>query len=222
MAVVTLSEVDQAFYDRFGGTVSGTDHISNTITVNGKNVHIFIGDFPKTEDPRARDRKFPAIVVNLIHLEVDVDRLDDADDIVISEDNSVTPPTRTVSKPPEPYELIYRIHMFSRRVRDDRDLVTKVLASILARDKLEIDSDRVLYMTRGETPARLNETESDQMLYHSVIQVSVFCEIAVLATETHTQIVEMHSEAFNGVGSPVFDRRIVITNTGDTVSFTEF
>lgn len=222
MAVVTLDEVDQAFYDRFGGTVSGVDHISNTITVNGKNVNIFIGDFPRTEDPRARDRKFPAIVVNLIHLEVDLDRLDDADDIIISEDTSVSPPTRTVSKPPEPYELVYTIHMFSRRVREDRELVTKVLASILARDKLEIDSNRVLYMTRGDAPARLNETESDQMLYHSVIQVSVFCEIAVLSTETHTQIVEAHSESFNGVESPVLDRRITITDAGDTVSFTEF
>lgn len=220
MAVVTIDEIDQALYDKLGGTVTGNRHTAAGLTVNGANPAIFIGEWAPSYDPSARSRDFPAISMHLINVSEDGERLDGRYDVTISEDNVSTPPTRTVSEAPQPYIFSYRLTLWARAPRSDKEMLSKILAIFLIQDTLTIDSTRDLYMLRGSAPARLNENFKDQITYRTIFELTIFAEIQPSAVRTYKKITEGHAKFFIGVDSPESDRNMVITDEGVTINFT--
>ena len=218
MAVITIDEIDLALYNKFGGTVVGNRHIASNITVNGQNPAIFIGQWAPTYDPSSQARDFPAISIYLEDFSPDRPRLDGKLEVTVSEDDTASPPTRSVSDAPQPYVFSYLLCTWSRKPLEDKQLLTQVLANTLIHDTLVIDSTRDLYMLRDQSPARMQENFEDQITYRNMIYLSIFAEIQSSTIQTYKKIVEGRLKSHDGVTNPTIDRTLVITENGVTIS----
>ena len=192
---ISLNDIDIALYKHIGGAVDvNGDIFTSDITINGSPVRIFIGHWPFTESDGAPDRVFPSISFNISDLVPDNDRLDSCEQVEVSEDVSVTPPIRTMSEKPDPYIGLYQVHCWSRRAIDDRELLTQLLSYIDINDTLVLDAGHELYMQRGRTPVKLDESIGDQITYHKAIEIEVYFELSRAKTITYTQVTEIRTD----------------------------
>ena len=182
---VTMDQIDQAWFDLLECSYDGNGHIfSNLVQVNGSPVRAFIRKWPFTEGQP--DRPFPCIALELkrMPLPARVRRHSGDGYITISEDLVGPNPNRTVMATPEPYNIEYRLHLFSRKIVHDNQMLNAIIANISLNDTLNInDEDWHLFSDRH---INLDTTVYDQLTYHKVFEYRLEVNMALSGTR-HTQ-----------------------------------
>lgn len=175
---VTLSQIDEAWFNFFNCAYSGVDILASLFLFDGDPIQMFIRTWPYSEN--SPDRHFPSIAIELVRPPVPARRRRHSlsGGITIEEDLEVAEPYRIVIPDPEPYDVEYNIHLLSRTVDSDNALLEGLIANVLINDTLEINEEP--WNMFFENPISSNEIIGDQITYHHVYPVRV--EVNMAAT----------------------------------------
>lgn len=216
----SIQAVEFGLIERFQGRFEGQRLISGLIEVDGKGVDLFL-EKPDPEiifsDSGDLDRVFPSISIEFVSITPDRSRLEsDEGGVVVSE----TATKQVLHPDPSPYAIHYRIHMFSRNVHHDRDLMQQLLASFEINDSLLVDGS--YWTTTNSDIVTLDQyyERKDQNTYHKMFNMDVM--VVILPENirrTETKVSELNIQFYTDEDD--FDRRIVVTETDITVSYTE-
>ena len=175
---VTLSQIDLGWFNLLECSYGASGEISsNLIQVDGSPVRAFIRKWPFTEG--APDRPFPCISLELKRVPMPARNREHSGggDITISEDLSGDNPVRNLVSAPEPYNVEYRIHTFSRKVSHDNQLIESIIANISLNDRLSVNGeDWHLFADRHIS---LDTTVYDQLTYHKVFEYRLEVNMAL-------------------------------------------
>tara|TARA_R100000808_G_C2147949_1_gene155986 strand:- start:1007 stop:1618 length:612 start_codon:yes stop_codon:yes gene_type:complete len=163
--VVTLEEIDQAWFNYFGCSYSGNKITTSKVTIDNNPVELFIGRFPHGE--LADDRVFPSISINFLSMAVDRKRKfsKTEDGILVSDTPDPPNANIVVTYPdPEPYYVIYYIHTWARKTVHDRKLMQGLIANILVNDTLNINNEDWVVLFSVVTNS--DQVLDDQTIYH--------------------------------------------------------
>lgn len=191
MPIVNFSEVDTALYEFVGGTTDATKGFVSTIFDSAA---LYMGEIAFSDDAASNKQLFPAVSIQFVSEMPDRVRLHNSTEDYIHSVTAGSVPTAIVSDGPIPYALMYHIHVFSRRHTQDRDFRTRVAGLFQPLGSIPIGDEAMYYEVTARSSMRDDEMYGDQVVFHTMVEIVVYVEVANLQTRSYKQVVQANLE----------------------------
>lgn len=184
---VTIQAVDQALLTKYAGISIPTGALATTTAVSVFMEQPNIEEFP--------ERTFPSISMKLLSITPEYSSIQDSEDDESEEvayDDTVDPPVRSMREKPLPYRLQYSIDTWHKAiVGESRDLVSQTLihrtrprGSLTALNIDGVSTSMWMFWDGGVVVA--DEYDSDELIYHKVLNVVVIAYLALSEADAVT------------------------------------
>ena len=184
---VTLKAIDAALIAKYTGITISVDSVVTAVT-----------PFIEEPDPELyTERTFPSVAIKMISMVPDYQAVVDSEDDTTEEtdyDAGVTPPERSMRQRPLPFRIMYSIDTWHKaNVGESRDLVTEaVLYRTNPRGYLTVENideeDINVWMFWSGGVTTLDEADTDEMIYHKNLTVTVLAHLALVEADDVTDL----------------------------------